>query len=112
MTVRDWIDLINCVWPIAVGVGGVVWGWYQRRYRLPAQARFVIRELGRVGVDIKGLTEIVNAAGRLSHMTNEERRVWAVEQLQGFTRRSDIEMPDATANLIIEWLWSKAKAKK
>jgi len=111
MTVSDWIDIAKLALPyVAAGVG-LLWGWVQRRYRLPKKALAVLKMLKQAGVSVEAIECMLTTASAMASATNAERRAWAVEKLQDVGRQTGIEITDATANLLVEWTYNRLKAK-
>ena len=111
MTLHDWIYTIDDIWPIAVGIVGVLWGWYERRYGLPKQAKAFLKRLADAGVSIYSITCMLNTASAMADKTNAEKQAWVRIKLQEIAKGADIDVPDAVANLIIEWVYNRLKAK-
>jgi hypothetical protein len=107
MTLHEWIELA----PVLIGIAGAVWGWMQRRWRLPKVAVWAMKELKRIGFDAYGITLLLKKASGLADLDNAGRQRWVREHLQSMAQANGFELTDATANLIIEWAYSRLKGK-
>lgn len=107
MTLHDWIDLA----PVLIGIAGAVWGWMQRRWKLPNVAVWALKELKTIGFDSYGIMLLLKEAGGLAGLDNAGRQKWVREHLQSMAKTNHFELTDATANLIIEWAYSRVKGK-
>lgn len=108
MTLHDWIDLA----PVLIGIAGAVWGWMQRRWKLPNVAVWALKELKKIGFGSYGITLLLKEAGGLAGLDNAGRQRWVREHLQAMAKANQFELTDATANLIIELAYGRLKARQ
>jgi len=109
MNTSEIIELLNNIWPYIVMFGGFIYGWLAKRYNLPPIVIAAIKMLNKVGVTEESITTIIATANSYTQMSNEERRVWAVNELKAVAKRNGIELTDSTANLLVEWIYKKLK---
>ncbi len=111
MDFGDVIRVINDLFPYIVMIGGVVWGWIQRKYKLPKIVVDALNAMKKVGITEETLRDMFLRIGTFVEATDAERRETARRELQRLAKANGITLSDSTANLIIEWVYKKAKEK-
>ena len=109
MDFGELIKLINNVWPYLAMFGGILWGWIQRKYKLPDAVVGALKALESAGISQDVIHDIFVRIGAFSDMNDIERREMARKELQHIADRNGIELSDSTANLIIEWVYKRLK---
>ncbi len=127
MTTKEWIEAVEFAWPILAGVAGIIYGWIQRRYKLPKSVIWTVKTLQGAGVSMASIDEVLRVAGTMTSATNDERRAFVAEKLQGIAGANGIKqrpgidedgndillpgLPDSAVNLIVEWAYGRLKAR-
>lgn len=106
VTTSDWIGLIGLI--VGGPIGGLLISLLQAKVKLPKAAQSA---LSKIGID--SVTKVIIEASTLQNMTDLERNAWATKELQDVAkRRLGGPLPDSIANVIVEFVFSKLRAKK
>jgi hypothetical protein len=106
ISTSDWIGLIGLI--VGGPIGGLLISLIQAKVKLPPAAQSA---LSKVGLD--SITKIIVEATTLQGMTDLQRNAWATKELQDVARRKlGGPLPDSIANILVEFVFSKLRAKK
>jgi hypothetical protein len=107
MTLHDWIELA----PVLIGITGAVWGWMQRRWRMPKRVVWALTELKRAGITEQVIDGWLLAAAALTDTNREGKRDYVKQKLSGWAQANGFELSDSTANTITEYALGKLKER-
>ena len=103
------IKFINNIFPYLVMLVGILWGWLQRKYKLPDIVVEALAALQKADVTQEAVADIIRRVAIFTDMTDVEKREMARRELQHIASVNGIELSDSTANLIIEWIFKQVK---
>lgn len=106
------LDYIVKHWEFIVMVGGLIWGWLQRKYRITPESIWVLRQLKSCGVSLESLQAKITEVAAMKDKTNQEKFDVISDWLQSAAKCADIELTDATSDLIVQWAYSTWKARQ
>lgn len=93
--------IITAAW----GAIGSAYAYLNARYKLPKAVINIKKFLDKWGADIPTLFVEASAL-----KTDDAKRKYVVKKLQEIAEKNNAELSDATANLLVEYLYTKYKA--
>lgn len=98
-------DIVQIVFML----GGILWGFVQRKYKLPNVVVKALETLKSAGITQEVISDIFVRVGAFTDMSEVDKREMVRKELQHIADRNGIELSDSTANLIIEWIYKRLK---